>query len=209
MYDVTIRKLPIHNSLGVPLVAFSGSCSQANELCAPPQRSASRYLPSNTTATRRVVESPQMPRLQVRQLDMDYVYRDVTMVNVAHRKDQQGETIKEGQVCLVRVGGRTCFAVLRGYQPSKEPQIHMDEYTRDEKLHVKEEEFYEFEFRPVGLFGQLCWAWNATEMGYQVSSRLAVLGFVMGVLGLLLSIVGLVNLGDFLWRWFCFLMRLM
>ena len=145
----------------------------------------------------------KMPFLQVRQLAEDYVYRDVIMVNGEHRKDKLGRAIKEGQVCLVsawpsqRPGEkRKCFAVLRGYQASKEPRIHMDEYTREEKLGVREKESYEFEFRPVGLFGQLRWAWNATEMGYQVSSKLAVLGFVMGGLGLLFSIAGLFDWHD-------------
>jgi hypothetical protein len=139
-----------------------------------------------------------MPFLQVHQLAGDYVYRDVIMVNAEHRKDKLGRAIKEGQVCLVsawpseRPGEkRKCLAVLRGYQASKEPRIHIDEYTRQERLGVREKESYEFEFRPVGLFGQLRWAWNATEMGYQVSSKLAALGFVMGVLGLLFSIAGL------------------
>ena len=116
------------------------------------------------------------------------MYRDVIRVKEGHRTDKDGELIKEGQVCLVRANGRECYAVLRGFQDSKKPHIHMDEYTRQRKLNVAWLESYEFEFKPVGFFGQLRWAWNATEVGYQVSSKLALLGFVMGVLGLLFSI---------------------
>src|SRR5260370_10814221 len=140
----------------------------------------------------------KMHFLQVHQLAEDYVYRDVIMVNAEHRKDKLGRAIKEGQVCLVSAWPserpdekRKCLAVLRGYQASKEPRIHIDEYTRQERLGVRQKESYEFEFRPVGLFVQLRCAWTATEMGYQVSSKLAALGFVMGVLGLLFSIAGL------------------
>lgn len=132
-----------------------------------------------------------MPRLQVHKLDEDSVYRDVIRVNASHRVDKRKKVIKEGQVCLVRGNGHKCLAVLRGYQASEEPRIYMDDYTREEKLRVLKNEFYDFEFKRVGYVGQLLWAWDATEMGYQVSSRLAVLGFITGIAGLLLSISGL------------------
>ncbi len=152
-------------------------------------------MPFNATAkphTRgRICE---MPYLEVHQLDDQLVYRDVIRVNEAHRKDKREEAIQEGQVCRVRVfvgkDWRECFAVLRGYQASNVPHIRMDDYTRG-KLGVKKDKSYEFEFTPVGVPRQLRWAWNATEMGYQVSSKLAVLGFIMGVLGLLFSMPGL------------------
>ncbi len=134
-----------------------------------------------------------MPRLEVHELNHEDVYKDIIRVNEAHRINKQGENIKEGQVCLVRVEGRKCLAVLRGCQHSKAPEIRMDEYTREKKLAVLCKHSYEFEFKPVGMIGEFRWAWNATEMGYQVSSRLAVLGFITGVLGLLFGIVALVK----------------
>ena len=84
----------------------------------------------------------------------------------------------------------------------------MDDYTRG-KLDLQKNTFYEFEFNQVGFLGQLCWAWNATEIGYQVASRIAVLGFLIGVLALIPAIVELLPWRDFLLRWFCFLFRLL
>lgn len=144
-----------------------------------------------------------MPRLEVHQLADDDVYRDIIRVNAAHRKNEKGEAIKEGRVILIRGNGRKCFAVLRGYQASSEPRIYMDEFTRTDKLGVRWLEPYEFEFKPVGLIGQLRWAWNATEMGYQVASRLAVLGFIMGILGLMLGIAPLLDWPKWIAFWRC------
>jgi hypothetical protein len=134
-----------------------------------------------------------MPSLEVHELDDEFVYRDVIQVNIAHRVDKRQRVIKEGQVCLVHANGRKCLAILRGYQLSGAPNIYMDEYTRHEKLGVKKNESYDFEFKRVGYIRQLLWAWNATEMGYQVSSRLAILGFVAGIVGLVLGIIALVD----------------
>ncbi len=152
-----------------------------------------------------------MPRLEVHQLSDDDVYKDIIRVNAAHRKNEKGETIKEGRVILVRGNGGKCFAVVRGYQASAEPRIYMDEYTRTEKFDVQYSQTYEFAFKPVGLVGQLRWAWNATEMGYQVASRLAVLGFIMGVLGLMLGIATLLDWPKWtaFWRCVCGFVRLL
>lgn len=144
-----------------------------------------------------------MPLLEVRQISQQDMYKDIIRINEVHRIDKEGKTIKEGQVCLVRANGKKCRAVLRGYLESDAPEIRMDDHTRT-KLDLKLKTPYEFEFKPATLVGQWLWAWNATEMGYQVSSRLAILGFVMGVLGLLFGIASLVD-----WHWLRLLWRLL
>jgi len=147
-----------------------------------------------------------MPRLQVHQLNKEDIYKDIIRVNEAHRINRHGATIKEGQVCLVLVNGRKCLVVLRGHQDSDTPQVRMDDYTRG-RLGLRENVSYEFEFKQMGFVGQLRWAWDATEIGYQVASRIAVLGFIMGAIGLVLVIAEHFNWRDFLWRWLYFLMR--
>lgn len=130
-----------------------------------------------------------MPTLEVHQLCSDEVYRDIIRVNEAHRVDKRQKRIREGQVCLVRVNGRKCFAVLRGYQDCNAPQIRMDDYTRGPfRLNVTEGQTYEFEFRNVGFIGRLRWAWNSSEIGYQVASQLAVVSLALGVVALLLAV---------------------
>jgi hypothetical protein len=118
-------------------------------------------------------------------------------VNEARRIDKQNGKLKEGQVYRVHANGQECLAVLRGCQDGNEAWIRMDDYTRGpDKLNLEEFKSYEFEFEKVGFTGRLCWACNASEMGYQVASRIAVISFLMGSVGLLLGLVGLVN-----WHW--------
>jgi len=130
-----------------------------------------------------------MPKLEVHQLRRDEVYKDIIRVNEAHRLDKRQRLIKEGQVCLVRANGRKCFAILRGYQPDSAPQIRMDDYTRGRyRLDLREGQTYEFEFRKVRFVGKLRWVWNASEIGYQVASQLAVVSLALGLTALLLTI---------------------
>lgn len=128
-----------------------------------------------------------MPDLQVHQLPSQDIYKDIVRVNEAHRLDRHGKPIGEGQVCLIRAKGQRCFAVLRGFQGGDAQHIRMDDYTRH-KLGLFRNETYAFEFEPVSFLGQLRWAWNATEVGYQISLRIAVLGFALGIAGLILSL---------------------
>ena len=134
-----------------------------------------------------------MPTLEVHQLSGSEVYRDIVRVNEVHRIDKRKKRIKEGRVCLIRANGLKCLAVLRGYQDNHAPQIRMDDYTRgSDKLDLKLNQSYEFEFKTVGFIGTWCWAWNASEMGYQFAVRIALISFVMGLCGLLWGID---------WRW--------
>jgi hypothetical protein len=130
-----------------------------------------------------------MPTLEVHQFSGTEIYRDIIRVNETHRIDKRKKRIKEGRVCLVRANGRKCFAVLRGYQDNTAPQIRMDDYTRGaDKLNLKCGQSYEFEFKKVGLIGEWRWAWRASEMGYRVASRIAIIGLVMGLAGLFIGI---------------------
>lgn len=136
-----------------------------------------------------------MPTLEVHQLSASEVYRDIVRVNEAHRTDKRMERIKEGKVCLVRANGRECLAILRGYQDSSDSEIRMDDYTRGpDKLNLKVNHSYEFEFTQVRFLGTLRWAWTASEMGYQIASRIAIISFLMGLVGLVLGV-------DWHWVW--------
>lgn len=129
-----------------------------------------------------------MPNLAVHQLVQQDVYRDIIRVNEDHRFDGSGSPIFEGKVCRVRVvGGAKCYAILRGYQASNAAEIRMDDVTRG-KLNLKFGETKDFEFQICGPWGQMRWAWNATEIGYQISSRLALIGLVLGLIGLALGL---------------------
>ena len=131
-----------------------------------------------------------MPRLKVRLLQDGDVYKDIVRIAEVHRADKNGEIIEESTVCWISGGPHSSLAVLRGYQNSDKAEIHMDDRTRA-RLGVKLDEIHDFEFRRAGLWGQLRWAWSASETGYRVSSRLAVIGLILGVLAFIPVLIDL------------------
>ena len=133
-----------------------------------------------------------MPRLTVHQLAKEEVYRDIIRVNQEHRSDPEGKPIKEGSVCAVTVDGKKrSYAVLRGYEASDLREVRMDYITR-ENLGVNYDTEYEFQFRPASAWGELSWAWNTSEIGYRIAARLAVVGFVLGVIAFVPILIDLV-----------------
>ena len=122
-----------------------------------------------------------MPTLKVCCLPKEDVYKDIVRIPQVHRTDKNGQPIEESTVCWIRGAPRVSVAVLRGYQDSQNAEIHMDERTRN-RLGVQIGESIKFEFETAGSWGQLKWAWRASETGYRVSSRLAVVGLFLGVL---------------------------
>jgi hypothetical protein len=122
-----------------------------------------------------------MPRLEVRQIADEDVYKDIVRVPEIHRIDN-GKAIEEAKVCLIGGTPRSSFVVLRGYQDSTKAEIHMDERTRKRLGDIKVGQSYDFTFTRAGLPGELQWAWNASETGYRVASRLAVIGLILGLL---------------------------
>jgi hypothetical protein len=129
-----------------------------------------------------------MPRLEVHQLSREEVYRDIVRVPELYRTDARGRKIREGTVCRVRANGREAFVVLRGCQNQDKAWIAMDDLTRGpEKLNLERNQTYDFDLEELGIIGQLRWAWNAAEMGYRISVRIAFFGFLLAVLGLILG----------------------
>jgi hypothetical protein len=123
-----------------------------------------------------------MPTLKVCRLCEEDVYKDMVRIPEVYRLDKNGKTIEESTVCWIRGAPHVSVAVLRGYQKCPvSPEIHMDERTRS-RLGVKVDELHEFEFETAGLWGELVWAWKASETGYRVASRLAVIGLILGIL---------------------------
>lgn len=132
-----------------------------------------------------------MPRLTVRQLKDKDVYKDMVRIAEVYRIDEDGDPIEESTVCWIDGTPQSSVAVLRGCKKCAYPVIHMDERTRN-RLGVQIGDVYEFVFRRAGMWGQLRWAWDASETGYRVASRLAVMGFVLGLLAFIPVLVDLV-----------------
>jgi hypothetical protein len=122
-----------------------------------------------------------MPTLKVCKIDEEDVYKDIARVPEKHRTDTKGRLLEESTVCRIDGTTHSSFVVLRGYQESSNAEIHMDDRTRN-RLGVELDKCYDFRFKPVGLCGQLKWAWKASETGYRVASRLAIIGLGLGLL---------------------------
>lgn len=122
-----------------------------------------------------------MPRLKVCQIEKIDVYKDIVRVPEVHRADERGKPIEESAVCWISGTPQRSLAVLRGYLESTNAEIHMDDRTRT-LLGVRLHESYDFRFKKARFWGQLKWAWKASETGYRVASRLAVIGLTLGVL---------------------------
>jgi hypothetical protein len=125
-----------------------------------------------------------MPKLTVHELAKEDVYKDLVRIPECHRLDESGNRIEESTVCWIRGTPKESVATLRGFQHSKGPEIHMDDRTRN-RLGVELGRSYNFTFSKARWWGQLRWAWCASETGYQIASRLAVIGLLLGILAFL------------------------
>jgi len=139
-----------------------------------------------------------MPRLKVRPLAEEDIYKDIVRIPKDHRKDTKDSTIEESTVCWIEGTPHRSVAVMRGYQISAAAEIRMDERMRD-RLGVQLDEIHDFKFRPAGWCGELAWAWKASETGYRVASRLAVVGLILGILAFVPFLAAYTK---WLWCWF-------
>lgn len=120
-------------------------------------------------------------QLKVRQAERDDVYRDIARVPQA---DRQG--IPEGVICRVSVAGKSRDLAIRGLAGRRE-EIALDEYSR-EQLGVELGQSYDFQLRRVWLPGQVRWALRAADPGVRVATMFAIIGTVLGIVGLLLPL---------------------
>jgi hypothetical protein len=125
-----------------------------------------------------------VPTLKVLKIADQDVYKDIVRVPERYRLDESDETIEEATICWINGTPRKSIVTLRGFQRSDEPEIRMDDRTRI-RLGVELGKSYNFTFKRASVWGQLRWAWSASETGYKVASRLAVIGFFLGVLAFL------------------------
>ena len=132
-----------------------------------------------------------MPELDIHSAKAEEVYRDIVRIPENVRKDTNGQVIEEGRICRISSGGRHTLVILRGAKECqathKPPCIHLDEVTR-KRLSLPGSGLAQFELQPVGWFGEFLWAWNATEIGYRISSRLGLLGLALGIIAFVLAL---------------------
>lgn len=129
-------------------------------------------------------------KLKVQQATKEDVYRDIARVSERYRLDTHGDGVPEGSVCRIIAPGGVAHGILRGLGNSSDPVINMDERLRN-LLHLSDGAEVDFQFKPVGFWGQFRWAWSASDPAYRVAARLALLSVVLGAVGLLLGLFSL------------------
>lgn len=131
-------------------------------------------------------------RLTVAQADREDVYRDIARVQERYRKDVNGVTLSEGEVCKITVEetGRSTLVILRGRHGRDEKALWIDERTR-EKLKVSVGDETSFRLEADLWFGAWRWAKGSSDVAYRICSQLALLSVALGVLGLILGVVSL------------------
>lgn len=136
--------------------------------------------------------STRNDQLEIHQAKNEEVYRDIVRIPEDVRLDSGGNKIDEGRICKIKTGPHTAYVIVRGvrnFDLQGSPAhvhgrcIHMDDATR-RRLGVTDTHSARFELEPVGWYGELLWAWTATEIGYRISSRLGLLGLILGLIAL-------------------------
>ena len=115
------------------------------------------------------------------------VFSDVIRVHEDYRKDDKdGDDIDGGTVCVVMIketNGRI-YAILRGLGDDKIENgkniIRIDDNLR-KRLNVVPGSSYEFIFRKANWLETFIWAFNASDTGYKISARIALVSFVVTV----------------------------
>lgn len=123
--------------------------------------------------------------LRVREANEDEIYKDLARL---HKKSRSG--IESGAVCKITVNAKSKYLILRGVKNGAEGDFILDEPSRT-ALGVKTGEEYEFTISKAGWWGNLQWAWNASDPAYSIAAKLGILSFALGVISLILAVVPL------------------
>jgi hypothetical protein len=121
--------------------------------------------------------------LTVRPSKQNDVYKDVARIPEAYRRTAEGRPIREGTICDICTENGKVTVALRGLVDEPSPVIRIDDKTRNE-LGVVVGVNYGFDLRPVGLWGNVRWRWNASEPHQQMTNRISLIAISLAVGGL-------------------------
>ncbi len=127
-----------------------------------------------------------MARLTVEQSKLEDVFSDIVRVEMSHRPP----SCRAGQILVVRVGGRKIYAAARGAPSRTKGKIWLDSRQR-ERLGVSAGKDYDFELSKAGWWGEMMWAFDASNPTNRVAARFSVVGLVLGFIGLVAGVAPL------------------
>ena len=136
-------------------------------------------------------------RFKVQCAAKEDIYREFVRVSEQYSLDAHGRIILEGSVCKIRTPDATAYGIVRGTREAPhwpEPTVALDERLRN-ILHIAIGEEIDIRFTKVGPWGQLCWAWEASDPAYRVAARLGLLSVVLGIVGFVLGLFSLKGAG--------------
>lgn len=129
-----------------------------------------------------------MTQLEVKVLSKDDVYKDIIRVPEKYRYDTKKRFIDEGSVCLIRVGSKNLYVIIRGDGVNEKPEIGVDERLRNRLgLCVGDKKEIIFERSKLLLWREFWWAWHASDPAYRISAKLGVLSVALGLVALLIT----------------------
>ena len=127
-------------------------------------------------------------RLEVHQGRKEEVFRDIVRI---HEDSRNGLT--QGRVHKFSIQGKSTYFILRGSDDEKDRgRILMDDASR-RTMGVCFQQSEDFEIVEANFFGEVYWAWNASETAYLVAAKLAVVSLVLGLLSLVLAVLPFIN----------------
>ncbi|HTV47209.1 MAG TPA: hypothetical protein VMG59_02065 [Phycisphaerae bacterium] len=129
--------------------------------------------------------------LEVARSRLNDIYKDIARIPESYRCEMDGRTIPEGRICKVSIGDKHALLSIRGQMEHNDPKIHLDEKTR-KLLGVSDHDKADVRLHEASWIGQFLWAWNATDPGYRIASRVAAVSIFLSLLGLLAGIAGII-----------------
>jgi|SRR3989344_5014844 len=130
--------------------------------------------------------------LEVHQARNGEILKDLVRVSEKKRISRTGNKIKANSVCKISSPstGGSVFAVLRGLEQfGEENFIRMDEYLRED-LCIEFGERYEFVFETKWWY-RFVWPWGATDPGYKISSKIALISLGLGIISVILGLIAI------------------
>lgn len=123
--------------------------------------------------------------------EADDVYKGVVRIGKADRGH-----LKTGKLHKFSCSTGTGRFILRGLSPNEKGNVRLDQDTRDALGVVPGSTAIAFTITEANGWDELAWAWNSTDPGYRVATRLAIFTFILGlVLG---PVFGLIDLPNFM-----------
>lgn len=120
----------------------------------------------------------ELIELKVLRASKDDIYFDIARVSKTHRGG-----IEEGLFCEIRQGKHRAYVALRG-RSREDKAIQLDEKTRD-RLHVEVNKSYSFELRKLQVHEYYKPLWFCSNPFTRIISQISLIGFALGVLGIL------------------------